>query len=212
MTMTQLPISRDAGEIPATPIRKPGRPVGSKNKQNAVRDAERAQKRRLAEMKRARYEKQEAKRAQQLQVDQTGTLRLLVALTAVTFITTAVLTADGTISAAALARFASPTLAFVLFGAVEVAVLSFMLLYYIIGSREDVDGNPIKAGHWFVAMLFASAVAVGLNVYHVFDVYEFDWLSSDMWVGVGIRFVVALFFVMISKGLASAVFARAVRL
>jgi hypothetical protein len=213
--MTTLPIQGerpDLGEIPAEPVKRVGRPPGSKNQQNAVRDAERAQKRRIHEKKLARYEEQEAKRAPQFQIDQRGTLVLLVILGAVMFIATAVLTADGTIFSSAAARFGSPVLSFILFGAVEVAVLVFLLAYYMKGSRSREDGTPEVAVQWFVAMVFASTVAVALNVYHVLDVYEYDWSEPDLYVGVGIRVVVALFFVLVSKSLASVLFAKAVRL
>ncbi len=159
----------------------------------------------------ALYAKQESKRAPQAQIDQTITLALLVALGAITFIATAVLTADGTIASAALARFAFPWMAFILFGAVEVAILAFMLMYYVKGSRIDYDGKPVKAGQWFVAMVFAAIVAVALSVYHVLDLYEFDWSNPDLYVGIAIRLVVSLLFIFVSKGLASTIFAKAIR-
>lgn len=169
-------------------------------------NAELAQKR-IQAANVARFEKQEAKRAPQFQIDQIGTLGLLGLLGAVMFIATAILTADGTISSAALSRFAEPYMAFVLFGAVEVAILVFMLTYYIKGSRES--GWAVTG--WFVGMVGASIVAVGLSVYHVFDLYEFAWLDPDMWVGVSIRLVVSLFFVLVSKALASVLFAKTIR-
>ena len=158
------------------------------------------------------YERQEAKRAPQFQIDQKPTLILLLVLTAITFVATAVLTADGTIGAATAAEFIAPELSFLLFGAYEVGTLFFMLMYYVIGSRTDYDGNPLKAGHWFVAMVVVSALTALLSVYHVLDLYEYEWTNIDMWVGVIIRLSVAVFFVITSKGLASALFAKAMRL
>jgi len=158
------------------------------------------------------YERQEAKRAPQFQIDQKPTLILLMILTGITFVATAVLTADGTIGAAAAAEFITTEMAFVLFGAYEVAILAFMMFYYMIGSRTDYDGNPIPAGHWFVAMVVASTMTALLSVYHVLDIYNYAWTEIDMWVGVAIRLSVSVFFVVVSKGAASALFARAVRL
>lgn len=166
------------------------------------------QKARVTEL----YVKQEQARAPQFQIDQRPILWLLVTLAAITFVTTAILTADGTIGSAAAARYAEPWMGFVLFGAVEVAILAFMLIYYISGSRLEYDGTRTKSGRWFFAMIVASAVAVGLSVYHVLDLYEFDWLSVEMWVGIGIRLVTAVFFVVLSKGIASVLFAKAVQL
>ena len=177
----------------------------SLNKVREIRAAQRA-------LKFDRYEQQEQKRASQFQIDQKATIILLLALTAVTFLATAVLTADGTIGAAAAAEFISPQFAFILFGAYEVAILVFMLLFYVIGSRIDDDGNPIPAVHWFVAMVVASSLTAMLSVYHVLDIYNYEWTNIDMWVGVIIRLSVAVFFVIVSKGAASALFAKAVNL
>lgn len=158
------------------------------------------------------YDAQERARAPQFQIDQRGTLYLLAGLAVVTFLTTAILTADGTIGAAASARFAFPAFGFILFGAFEVAILAFMLMYYVLGSRVDYDGNRIKSVQWFVAMVVTSAITVLLSLYHVLDLYEYEWLSVDMWVGIGIRVAVAVFFVLVSKGIATVLFARAVSL
>jgi hypothetical protein len=157
------------------------------------------------------YDKQEAKRAPQFQIDQAFTLWLLIGLAAVMFIATAVLTADGTIGAATSARYFTPALGYVLFGSIEVAVLVFMLLYYVRGSRVDYDGKRVSSWQWFAAMVAASVAAAGLSIYHVMDLYGFDLSSGEMWVGVGIRTITSVFFVLVSKGLASVIFAKAVQ-
>jgi len=156
------------------------------------------------------YDKQEAKRAPQFQIDQAFTLWLLIGLATVMFIATAVLTADGTIGAATTAEYFSPVLGYVLFGSIEVAVLVFMLLYYVRGSRVDYDGKRVSSWQWFAAMVAASVAAASLSIYHVLDLYSFDG-SRDMWVGVGIRTITSVFFVLVSKGLASVIFAKAVQ-
>ena len=175
------------------------------NKITALRAEQKARKLSL-------YEEQEAKRAPQFQIDQRPTLIGLAALAVVTFITSAILSADGTIGAGEAARFVHFSFGFILFGALEVAILAFMLMYYVNGSRVDHDGNPVRATQWFVAMIAAATVTVGLSVYHVLDLYAYDWLNIDMWVGIGIRLTVAVFFVIVSKGLATVLFAKAVRL
>jgi len=159
----------------------------------------------------ALYTKQEERRAPQFQIDQTPTLWLLIALGAIMFIATAILTADGTIGASAAARFITPEFGYLLFGAIEVAILVFMLVYYVEGSRIGYDGKPPKATRWFVGMIAASGVAVALSVYHVIDLYSFDWLNIEMWVGVAIRITITVFFVLVSKALASVLFAKAIQ-
>lgn len=158
------------------------------------------------------YDEQEKARAPQFQIDQRGTLYLLGALAAVTFLATAILTADGTIGAAASARFAVPWFGYILFGAFEIAILAFMLMYYVLGSRVDYDGKRIKSTQWFVAMVVAAGFTVLLSAYHVLDVYGWEWTNVDMWIGIGIRLTVAVFFVAVSKGIATTIFAKSVNL
>lgn len=158
------------------------------------------------------YDAQEAARAPQFQIDQRATLYVLGALTVITFITTAILTADGTIGAAQAAKFALPAFGFILFGAFEVAILMFMLMYYVLGSRVDYDGNRVPHVRWFVAMVVATSLTAILSVYHVLDVYGWQVSNVNMWVGAGIRLAVAVFFVLCSKGLATTLFAKAVQL
>lgn len=168
-----------------------------------------------AQQKEAKFSlhtKQEAVRAPQFQIDQRVTLLLLLILTAVMFIATAVLSADGTIGASTAAHYGIGWFGYLLFGAVEVAVLVFMLTYYVLGSRTDYDGKKVVSWHWFLAMIIASFVAVALSVFHVLDVYKFDWTSVDMWVGVGIRLASTVFFVVCSKAAATVLFAKAIRL
>jgi hypothetical protein len=159
------------------------------------------------------YETQESKRSPQFQIDQRGTLLLLVGLAIVMFLTTAVLTADGTIGSAGAAQFFSPVLGFVLFGAFEVGILVFLLLYYIRGSRINIiTGQRMKSTQWFVAAVAVSALTVGLSAYHVMDVYEYDFGQVDLYVGIGIRVAVSILFVLISKGIAGVLFAQAIDL
>ena len=158
------------------------------------------------------YDAQEKARAPQFQIDQRATLYILGALAGITFIATAILTADGTIGAAASARFAVPWFGYILFGAFEVAILAFMLMYYVLGSRVDYDGNPVKSTQWFVAMIVSAGLTVALSAYHVLDIYGWEWSNVDMWIGIGIRLAVAVFFVAVSKGSATTIFAKSVKL
>lgn len=220
---------------------KPGRPVGSRGNGKTMAEIVAREKRKLAiiEMEskatearaaaeeiskitelraeqKARvtetYVKQEAARAPQFQIDQRPTLYLLGALAALMFVAAAVLTADGTIGSAAAARFVEPWMGFLLFGVFEVAILVFMLLYYVTGSRVDYEGKRVPSEHWFWLMVFASAVTVIASAYHVMDVYDYDFANIDLWVGIGLRVVAALFFVLVSKGIASVLFAKAILL
>lgn len=158
------------------------------------------------------HEKQEAVRAPQFQIDQRPVLILLLVLTGIMFAASAILSADGTIGASTAAHYGVGWFGYLLFGAVEVAILVFMLAYYILGSRTDYEGQPIPAGQWFFAMIVASALAVALSVYHVLDLDKFNWTSVSMWVGVAIRLSVTVFFVVCSKAAATILFAKPVNL
>ena len=166
------------------------------------------QRARVAEL----YAKQESARAPQFQIDQRVTLWTLSALAAIMFVAAAVLTADGTIGSAIAARFAWPWMGYLLFGVFEIAILVFMLLYYVRGSRVDYDGKRVSSLHWFAAMVFAASVTVAASAYHVMDLYNYDFASIDLWVGIGLRVIAALFFVLVSKGLASVIFAKSIAL
>lgn len=179
--------------------------------ENAQRIAElRAESRaRVAEA----YIAQEKARAPQFQIDQKPVLWILIGLAAITFVATAFLTADGTIGASAAARFATDWMGFIVFGVFEIATLAFMLMYYMRGSRIDiVTGERVQAVQWFVAMVLASVVTVGLSAYHVLDLYGYDITSIDLWVGIGIRVIASFFFVLVAKGIAGTLFAKAVQL
>ena len=102
---------------------------------------------------------------------------------------------------------------FVLFGAFEVGILVFLLIYYIRGSRiHIVSGKRLRANHWFVAAVAVSALTVALSAYHVMDLYDYDFTSIDLWVGIGIRVAVSVLFVALSKGIAGVLFAQALDL
>lgn len=163
-------------------------------------------------LKAERYARQEEKRAPRVQIDQLPTMVVLMVLGGLIFIATAALTADGTVGSAAAARYTVPWFAFLMFFATEVAVLGLLLIYYMLGSRtDDETGEPVPAIHWFWGSVAASVVAAALSVYHVLDLYEYDWVSIDMWVGVGIRLTTTVLFVVISKGLANVIFAKSTR-
>lgn len=159
------------------------------------------------------YEAQEQKRAPQLQIDQTPIFWILISIAVAVFLATAALTADGTIGAAEAARFSIPWFSYILFFVFEASTLGFMLMYYVRGSRIDIlTGERIKSGQWFFAMIVSAVLTVVLSTYHVLDLYEYDWLNVDMWFGVGIRVTAATFFVLISKGIAGVIFAKALDL
>lgn len=175
----------------------------------AIADRRKAQADRVIET----YEAQEVVRAPQLQIDQKPIFWILIVIAGAVFLSTALLTADGTIGAAESARFGIDWFSYILFFVFEASTLGFMLMYYIRGSRIDIiTGQRVKASQWFVAMLISAILTVVLSTYHVLDLYGYAWGSIDMWFGIGIRITAATFFVIISKGIAGVIFAKALDL
>lgn len=161
-----------------------------------------------------RFIAQEAKRATRQQIDQPLTLWILIGLTIVSFISSAVLVAEGTALVAQYMIFPEglESFGYLVFGSVEVAILALMLLYLLVGSRPDEmdPSKPAPANRWFVAMSVFVGITVLCQVFKTLDGWEYAWTEPRMWVGVILSTIVPLSYVLISKGLSTAVFARAI--
>lgn len=170
------------------------------------------QEREAQNAKQERYARQEAKRATRVQIDTNNTLYLLIGLTIVMFATSAVLVANGTIQVAAYIGLAFDWMAWMVFGAVEVAILVFLGMYLIIGSRSPEDGDGPKAAlPWFGLMIAFSFITIAANAFHTVEFWQYDWSEPRLWVGTALSVVVPLSYVLAAKGLSRVVFARAVR-
>lgn len=182
------------------------KPEPKKNATRTVYDDRREIKdiqKRVREQKIQRYERQETKRATRMQIDQNVTLWLLVGLAAVTFVTSAILTAAGTVDVAIESmQLPAPWMALLVFGAIEVAILVFLLVYILRGSRGQ------SAGHWFFAMIGAASVTVAAQIYHVARGHNFDLTNPDLYAGTILAVVIALSFVLVSKAVAGSVFSE----
>lgn len=159
-----------------------------------------------------RYIAQERKRATRQQIDQPATLNILISLTVASFLASAVLVAEGTALVAQYMVLPFAWFGYLVFGSVEVAILALMLLYLLIGSRPD-EADPTKPGkatRWFVAMSVFVGITIICQVFKTLDGWDYAWTEPRMWVGVLLSTVVPLSYVLISKGLSTAVFARAI--
>jgi hypothetical protein len=176
----------------------------------AAQAAEKRQRAALIE----RYERQESKRAVPVQIDQPGTLYVLIALSGVTFLSSAALVANGTIAVAEFIGLAYGWMGWLAFGAVEVVILAFLLGYLVIGSKSDpITGAPRTDGRvWFGAMVAFSAITIFANAFHTLEFWDFVWVEPRMWMGVVLATAIPLSFILVSKMLASAVFAKAINI
>lgn len=192
----------EARPIPPTPERT--RKLSDREKINAA----------LGDTVVDRYIQQEAKRATRQQIDQPATLKILIALTVLSFVSSAVLVAEGTALVAQYMIFPKgfESFGYLVFGSVEVAILALMLLYLLVGSRPDEldPSKPAPANRWFVAMGVFVGITVLCQVFKTLDGWEYAWTEPKMWVGIVLSTIVPLSYVLISKGLSTAVFARAI--
>jgi hypothetical protein len=159
-----------------------------------------------------RYIKQESKRATRPQIDQNGTLYLAIVLSVITFLASAALVANGTIGVAVFMGLAYDWLAWLVFGALEVAILTFLLFYLMIGSRsEDQGGGEKVAELWFRLMVGFSAIVIVANGFHTLEFWNFAWQEPRMYVGAALSMIVPLSYVLVSKGLSTVVFAKSIK-
>lgn len=160
-----------------------------------------------------RYLQQESRRATRPQIDQNGTLYLSIALTVITFLASAALVANGTIAVAAYMGLAYEWLAWLVFGALEVAILTFLLFYLMIGSRSvEQGGGDRAAAPWFALMVSWSAIVIIANGFHAIEFWNFDWTEPRLYVGTLLAMIVPLSYVLVSKGLSTVVFAKPIKM
>lgn len=201
-------------EIQATPVEKrgPGRPKGSKSEHNAKRDEERSIQRRRREMKRDRWEQQEAKRAQPIQPDQRNVLVVSLVLAAIAMIASGIISFNGITSVAQYVGLSADWQAWMFFGFVELLIVFFTVLYLVVGSRTDDDGNPVTAYIEFVGLVFFSAIAVYGNLIHTLDFHDFDFQSVETWTGVLLSVSAPIAVIWVTKSSSRVLFAKPVRL
>lgn len=160
-----------------------------------------------------RYLQQESKRATRPQIDQNGTLYLSIALSVITFLASAALVANGTIAVAIFMGLAADWLAWLVFGALEVAILTFLLFYLMIGSRSEEQGGGEKSARlWFRLMVAFSGIVILANGFHAVEYWDFQWAEPRMYVGMVLAMIVPLSYVLVSKGLSTVVFAKPIKI
>jgi hypothetical protein len=195
-----------------------GTPVEEPVEQTKTKAAEKQAKYRnnKASVQKQNYERylaQESKRAPRPQIDQNATLYLSIVLTVITFLASAALVANGTIAVATFMGLAFEWLAWLVFGALEVAILTFLLFYLMIGSRSEDQGGGDKAARpWFGLMIGFSAIVILANGFHAIEYWDYDWNEPRLYVGMILAMVVPLSYVLVSKGLSTVVFAKPIKM
>jgi len=166
----------------------------------------------LKDNKSLMYEKQEAKRAPKVQIDQKIVLWSWIIGIAVAFISSAVVSFNGITSVAEFVGLSATWMAGLFFFFIELMYLLFLVAYLVLGSRVDEDGNPEKTAGALWGMIAFGGIAVLANAFHTLDFWQFNWLSPQMWAGVVLSVSAPIAIISASKMASRVVFAKAIRL
>jgi hypothetical protein len=156
------------------------------------------------------YEKQEAKRAPKLQIDQRLVLWSWVVGIGVAFVSSAIVSFNGITSVAFFVGLSQDWMAGLFFFFIELMYLLYLIAYLVLGSRIDEDGTPEKTTGALWGMIAFGGIAVLANAFHTLDYWNFDWLSPQMWAGVVLSISAPIAIISASKMASRVVFAKAI--
>jgi hypothetical protein len=158
------------------------------------------------------YEKQEAKRAPKLQIDQRLVLWSWIIGIGIAFISSAIVSFNGITSVAFFVGLSQDWMAGLFFFFIELMYLLYLIAYLVLGSRLDEEGNPEKTTGALWGMIAFGGIAVIANAFHTLDFWNFDWLSPQMWAGVVLSISAPIAIISASKMASRVVFAKAITL
>jgi hypothetical protein len=158
------------------------------------------------------YEKQEAKRAPRVQIDQKLILWSWILGIGIAFISSAIVSFNGITSVAAFVGLSQDWMAGLFFFFIELMYLLYLIAYLVLGSRVDEDGTPEKTNGALWGMIAFGGIAVLANAFHTLDFWEFEWLSPQMWAGLVLSISAPIAIIAASKMASRVVFAKAIRL
>ena len=164
-------------------------------------------KRRRIEM----YEKQEAKRAPKIQIDQRVVLWTWVTGIVIAFISSAIVSFNGITSVAQFVGLSADWMASLFFFFVELMYLLFLIAYLVLGSRLDENGKPEKTMGAIFGMIGFAAIAVLANAFHTLDYWKWEWAEPQMWAGVVLAVSAPIAIISASKMASRVVFAKAIK-
>lgn len=159
-----------------------------------------------------RYEKQEAKRAPRIQVDQSVVLISWILGIAIAFIASAIVSFNGITSVATFVGLSQAWMGSLFFFFVEIMYLLFLIAYLILSSRIDEDGAPESVRGAFWGMVSFGGIAVLANGFHTFDYWQWAWSEPRMWAGAVLSISAPIAIISASKMASRVVFAKAVKL
>jgi len=159
----------------------------------------------LDRQRRERYEKQEAKRAPKIQVDQVITLNSWLIAVMIAFISSAIVSFNGITSVAVFVGLSVAWMAYLFFFFIELMYLLFLVAYLLLESRENEDSRGALAG-----MIFFAAIAVMANGFHTFDYWDWAFTEPRAWAGVVLSISAPIAIISASKMASRVIFAKAI--
>jgi hypothetical protein len=166
----------------------------------------------LKDNKSLMYEKQEAKRAPRVQIDQKLVLWSWILGIGIAFISSAIVSFNGITSVAFFVGLSQDWMAGLFFFFIELMYLLYLIAYLVLGSRVNEDGVPEKTNGALWGMIAFGGIAVLANAFHTLDFWEFAWLSPQMWAGLVLSVSAPIAIIAASKMASRVVFAKAIRL
>jgi hypothetical protein len=158
------------------------------------------------------YEKQEAKRAPKVQIDQKMVLWSWILGIGIAFISSAIVSFNGITSVAFFVGLSQDWMAGLFFFFIELMYLLYLIAYLVLGSRVDEEGAPEKTNGALWGMIAFGGIAVLANAFHTLDFWEFAWLSPQMWAGLVLSISAPIAIIAASKMASRVVFARSIRI
>lgn len=166
----------------------------------------------LKDNKSLMYEKQEAKRAPRVQIDQKLVLWAWILGIGVAFVSSAIVSFNGITSVAFFVGLSQDWMAGLFFFFIELMYLLYLIAYLVLGSRVNEEGVPEKTNGALWGMIAFGGIAVLANAFHTLDFWEFAWLSPQMWAGLVLSISAPIAIIAASKMASRVVFAKAIRL
>jgi len=155
-------------------------------------------------IKRQRYNKQEAKRAPKIQIDQVITLNAWLTGVLIAFVSSAIVSFNGINAVAAFVGLSAAWMSYLFFFFIEIMYLLFLVAYLVLESREEENSRGALTG-----MIFFAAVAVLANAFHTADYWAWDYLEPRFWAGIVLSVSAPIAIISASKMASRVIFAKA---
>jgi len=166
----------------------------------------------LKDNKSLMYEKQEAKRAPRVQIDQKLVLWSWILGIGVAFISSAIVSFNGITSVAFFVGLSQDWMAGLFFFFIELMYLLFLVAYLVLASRMREDGKPEKTFGAIMGMIMFGGIAVLANAFHTLDFWGWEYLEPRMWAGTILSIAAPIAIIAASKMASRVVFAKAIKL